>query len=340
MIKVDNIYPTYMYSAYRSPIVDQNMHTITFHFRSICGRYTDMTPEDIRYRYFNDNARYKSFKNYFAECSQGRKLFLPQNNMIISNLDFPCYGTSKSGYRYNMNQCNMEEMYSLAEYVEEYAHSQNIDMSKYKSRIILLPKDTPCWWAGLASIGCDRACYVWTIMSKSMPFTVLMHELGHNNGLMHSNIPSKEYGDSSCTMGMSPQVCFNAPQSWRLGWHRPLSTIYISSSSSFKTKAYQLPCQQNTTHPSFVLLIKDQTAYTVSYRCNYGKYENALGDFDKSISIHSTSVDLSQPSPSVLLSVLQLGQRAHIPNTNTMIEFSSKLKDKNYAVIKVCNGIC
>lgn len=313
----------------------RRMRTITFHFNSICNKYTDMTPEDIRYRYFNDNLIFRSFKNYFRTCSMNRTLFLPEDNMILSGIDFPCYGTSRSGYRYNMNKCDNEEMYSLAEFVEDYAKSKGIDMTSYNSRIILLPKGMPCWWAGLASIGCSQACYTWTIMSKAMPFNVLMHELGHNNGLMHSNLPSVEYGDSSCTMGVSPQVCFNAAQAWRLGWHTPQVTLYVTTLS---TTTYTIKCQQ-TNQNSIVLIMDDSSrAYTVSYRCSEGKYERDLGNFNNKVSIHSTNTDISQPSPTTLLSLLSQGQVAHIPNTNIMIKCRQTVS--SHALVSICRGIC
>lgn len=341
-VVVDKIIPTEMSMYSYLMKAPRRMRTITFHFNSICNKYTDMTPEDVRYRYFNDNIIFRSFKHYFQTCSMNRTLFLPEDNMILSGIDFPCYGTSKSGYRYNMNKCDNEEMFSLAEFVEEYATSKGIDMSSYNSRIILLPKDMPCWWAGLASIGCSQACYTWAIMSKSMPFNVLMHELGHNNGLMHSNLPAVEYGDSSCTMGVSPQVCFNAAQSWRLGWHTPQATLYVSALSTALTQSlspltYIIKCQQ-TNQNSILLIMDSSIAYTISYRCSQGKYERNLGNYNNKVSIHSTSTDASQPSPTTLLAVLSKGHSSHIPNTNIMIKCGQTLF--SHSVINICKGMC
>ena len=52
-----------------------------------------------------------------------------------------------------------------------------------------------------------------------------MHEVGHNYDLLHSSDAQHEYGDQSCLMGFSyknddyPNMCFNGPKSWQLGWY-------------------------------------------------------------------------------------------------------------------------
>ena len=52
-----------------------------------------------------------------------------------------------------------------------------------------------------------------------MQLDVTFHELGHNFGLQHSTTPGNEYGDCSCAMGACASLrCFNAVQSWILGW--------------------------------------------------------------------------------------------------------------------------
>jgi hypothetical protein len=51
---------------------------------------------------------------------------------------------------------------------------------------------------------------------------VVMHELGHNLGLQHSSAMLQEYGDGSCSMGMTyydTGSCFNGAKNWWLGWY-------------------------------------------------------------------------------------------------------------------------
>lgn len=55
--------------------------------------------------------------------------------------------------------------------------------------------------------------------------SILMHEIGHNLGLFHSNRPEQKYNDKTGLMGYSykedygPRMCFNAAKSWQLGWY-------------------------------------------------------------------------------------------------------------------------
>ena len=69
-----------------------------------------------------------------------------------------------------------------------------------------------------------------------------MHEIGHNLGLDHSGDASNPYNDRSGYMGLSyafddlPEMCYNAPKSWQLGWYDGAKTLElpdITSTGSF-----------------------------------------------------------------------------------------------------------
>jgi hypothetical protein len=57
-------------------------------------------------------------------------------------------------------------------------------------------------------------------------------EIGHNIGLAHSGEDSDSYGDRTGMMGYSynyddgPEMCFNAPKNWQLGWY-PLGELEV-----------------------------------------------------------------------------------------------------------------
>ena len=67
--------------------------------------------------------------------------------------------------------------------------------------------------------------------------SLLMHELGHDMNLGHSNQGGQPYEDQTGIMGASfpnkngPQMCFNAAKSWQLGWYKDKG-ITINASSS------------------------------------------------------------------------------------------------------------
>ena len=62
--------------------------------------------------------------------------------------------------------------------------------------------------------------------------SILMHDVGHNLGLGHSNEGAEEYGDESCIMGSGfseedgALICNNGAKSWQLGWYAPRNHIY------------------------------------------------------------------------------------------------------------------
>jgi hypothetical protein len=68
-------------------------------------------------------------------------------------------------------------------------------------------------------------------------FSLVMHEVGHNLGLLHSSEGSDVYGDISGYMGYAssavntPHKCFNGFHSWQLGWYLDRQTEVFASSS-------------------------------------------------------------------------------------------------------------
>eukprot|EP00814_Leptocylindrus_danicus_P016466 CAMPEP_0116013620 /NCGR_PEP_ID=MMETSP0321-20121206/5828_1 /TAXON_ID=163516 /ORGANISM="Leptocylindrus danicus var. danicus, Strain B650" /LENGTH=672 /DNA_ID=CAMNT_0003483191 /DNA_START=45 /DNA_END=2060 /DNA_ORIENTATION=+ len=61
-----------------------------------------------------------------------------------------------------------------------------------------------------------------------------MHEIGHNLNLAHSGEGTLAYGDQTGMMGYSyssddgPEMCFNAPKNWQLGWYNDGQKVVTS----------------------------------------------------------------------------------------------------------------
>lgn len=108
------------------------------------------------------------------------------------------------------------------------AAQRGIDLSPYIHRIYLFPS-TNCDYAGAGTIGRDGA-YSNTWLNGYNDLHVTAHELGHNDGLFHSqriicpnggtqgSCTSDEYGDYADSMGWGYGTHFNAYQKERLGW--------------------------------------------------------------------------------------------------------------------------
>ncbi len=73
-------------------------------------------------------------------------------------------------------------------------------------------------------------------------FFNLITEIGHNIGLAHSGEGSDSYGDRTGMMGYSytqddgPEMCFNAPKNWQLGWYP--EGVYTVVNNFFEGKIF------------------------------------------------------------------------------------------------------
>eukprot|EP00980_Cylindrotheca_fusiformis_P025019 scaffold12924_cov107-Cylindrotheca_fusiformis.AAC.1 len=73
-----------------------------------------------------------------------------------------------------------------------------------------------------------------------------MHEVGHNLNLGHSSQGNEKYGDQSGMMGYSyrasesPKMCFNAAQSWQLGWYRDKSVSFTPGPSAGYSRTFSV----------------------------------------------------------------------------------------------------
>lgn len=107
--------------------------------------------------------------------------------------------------------------------------------------------------------------------------SVLLHEVGHNLGLLHSGEDDYEYDDQSCMMGYSysdddsPQMCFNAAKMWQLGWFSARS-LTLSSSGTLNYIGNLADMTQNpddTSGPPIVIRL--QTSSSKEYFLTYNR---------------------------------------------------------------------
>lgn len=227
-----------------------NITSITMLVTDLCGVQNKLTEANLYANYFNDFApkNYATLENMHSTCSHNKLRFIPQNNIIIGNVAIPCQGVFNKQPYDSLNKCDSAEIYGWMNHALEFAKSKNINISKYKRRVLILPFMPKCPWSGLASVGCTSSCNTWiNNANKDVDMPTLFQELGHNIGLMHSNRnnswQSQEYGDCTDPMGcggpnparkLSTITCPNLPQQFKAGWSYPIDQGIFDLNWSFE----------------------------------------------------------------------------------------------------------
>jgi hypothetical protein len=311
------------------------LKTLTYFINSLCNRTTDLTLLDIKKRWYKSYGAV-TMEGLFETCSLGKTLFLEQNNLIVSGIDLPCSGNMKSGPPWDANKCGTSEIYGWQEYAENVSISRGIDTKLYQQRIMLLPsKGLRCSWAGLGSVGCGAKCYVWINMNRGTELSTIAHETGHTMGLMHSNTPFAEYGDYSCIMGISGQVCYNAVQSWKLKWHDALFTINMNNMSDSNT--FIIPSHMLAYNTFIRIIDVTGNSYFISYRLVLDPYENSLRDLNNVLGIHTTNGTVTAITPSILLGKATLTQPYLINQLGITVKFMG-IVNTSFAKVVVCKN--
>eukprot|EP00588_Corethron_pennatum_P034108 CAMPEP_0194349560 /NCGR_PEP_ID=MMETSP0171-20130528/107159_1 /TAXON_ID=218684 /ORGANISM="Corethron pennatum, Strain L29A3" /LENGTH=286 /DNA_ID=CAMNT_0039117027 /DNA_START=623 /DNA_END=1480 /DNA_ORIENTATION=+ len=159
----------------------------------------------------------------YKACSYGKLLIQPApDTSVISN------GVVEVKLNINAKQQTSSELESLAFAALEEILGKKFYL-KYDHIMICLPPgftDADVFFAHgyfkfpVSTYNDEQITYL----------SYQMHETGHNFGLSHAGLDTGskidlEYGDYSGYMGGSydrvgfPEMCFNAPQSWELGWY-------------------------------------------------------------------------------------------------------------------------
>lgn len=180
----------------------------------------------------------RSMQAFFRECSYGRLRANASSNIVVdlTRMPSPCAGTWNR-QAWSASRCGTAEIFGWYTWALDYVakNMPHINATAYDRKVIVLPATPACPWSGLASVGCGGLCIAWInggdAVAKGAVGT-LAHEIGHTLALQHSSTPGgNEYGDASCTMGRGRGgVCYNAAQSWRLGWSLPIKTLSTAAS--------------------------------------------------------------------------------------------------------------
>ena len=288
------------------------LSTTTF-FVETCGEKITDSAKAAVYK------NWKVFPEYIQKCSYGNMVM--NSTIVAEPVQIPC-----------TNKCDVD---AWANMVKQQTNNRTI-----QHMILLLPQTNACPWAGLGRMSCGNDCVVWTneILEYVTVDTVL-HELGHNLGLMHSgSITDTKYGDSSCVMSATIGFrCFNAPQTYALGWGKPVADLESSD------VPIQVDIPALSTSPyNFIRLRKSLSRIDkqifISYRTTDG-YDFGIDKFyTNKLSIHTyqsgVTADYSNDKP-LLIALVGRGQT--LKRGTLAITFLKANQNGTVVTVKITN---
>lgn len=186
-------------------------------------------------------------------------------------------------------------------------------LSQFDHVMVCVPPGTSGGWIAYAYINSLLSVYndQWcTYLSAQM------HEMGHNLGLAHSG-ETATYDDQSGMMGYSyssddgPNMCFNAPKSWQLGWYADKSLQLDSGNYNWSGKIYGIDDYGSSMNNDGFITIRLASALTDDIYVSFNKQNginSGTAEGGNQVLIHSRSGSTtSEYSASVLLAKLNAG---------------------------------
>ena len=178
------------------------------------------------------------------------------------------------------------DAYGWASAAESAAQAAGVNLGLYQHRVIVLPGNVTCTWAGLGNVGCGTSCRAWVKTCNLQD--VYAHEIGHNLDMAHASTDTNndgtidcEYCDQSDIMGYGGVGwrIFSAPHENQKQW-MPVGKVQEVSVAGTATFVLS-PLQANpatTPYPQILKVRKSDSGdwYYLSYRQRQG-YDASLG---------------------------------------------------------------
>jgi len=186
-------------------------------------------------------------------------------------------------YTINFSNAGSCDYNGWASAADAAATAAGVNLSQFQHKIYVLPKNNPCSWAGLGTVG-GSPSRAW-IGINDMP-DVYAHELGHNLGMQHSSTDANndgttdcEYCDNSDIMGYAgPGLRWiNGPHMEQMGWIDPVKVAQPAVDGTMNLAPMELD-PAVTPYPQMIKIPKPGTTeyYYFTYRRTLG-YDSTLG---------------------------------------------------------------
>lgn len=293
------------------------MRSITY-LLDICNSGHANTPSEIETIWGispSSQPTSRTLARYMSNVSYGGWTMNASNNVVYNKIvKIPCRGAT-----FDANKCDYAAIMAFVAAAEKAAIDDGIQAARYKHKILMMYRQDNCAWGGLGSVACVNGspgpCYVWYNQFNPTPgLKVILHELGHNIGMPHSNRPGVEYGDASCIMGGRPNMQFyNAPQTWSAGWSFAIVDGDMNSGAYGANRWHQLLLPAlATTRRNFLRIRPSITGttsmYYVSYRIASGFDSELPSSLNNTVFVHLSDARYplwQRPAPLLVGSIAQ-----------------------------------
>jgi len=187
---------------------------------STIGSNQTYTTDELSHNFFADNDL--TLKSQYAACSHGKLTFEPVSSNVSDHIEGGVLDVELNVTAHSMERNELGNL-AIGE-AERLIGNNLIDVAN--NIIICQPPDSLGDWVAYAYVHQPYSVYKgeWCGFISAN-----MHEVGHNLGFKHSNLPAAQgsdgiYGDRTDYMGWSyprqkwPAMCFNAQKNWQTGW--------------------------------------------------------------------------------------------------------------------------
>ncbi len=180
-----------------------------------------------------------SVSEYYQEQSFGKLCFT---------------GVVLGPYTVDISQCDVVTWRDVFDAAYAAAAGAGSDVSSYDHILCVSPKNKNWDFVGMAEVGTNSSPQdeILVCNTDEADVSTFAHEIGHNLGIHHSNLPDKEYADTSSVMGYSDHhlLHFNAPHKAYLGWIPQPKTV--SSAGLFSVQRVESEAEADQTQTLFL----------------------------------------------------------------------------------------